>query len=472
MRFYSFPLGPASQSVGQDLVSLYPPIPSNISGAAAPAALILIDRGMDLITPLTASDHPLDFFMKLKQGYKQQAMMPKKLVGNRAEFAPTTVASWDIKGLVKTEKEIGFNPFIQCGNESREDHFQQLVGLKGRDALMQTCKWLRDAAKQSAVDIKPGKGTQASANELQDLIGGIIQKDQKASQQWFEVLGLATGVVKAMKQKKSQSEEFVAQCEWFMKQTDGQSGRLDLIDRLDYCLGLAYSQLTFSESLKLTVIMTTVLATLLSDAYSNELLTDFELSDIRAKLINKLIEFNCDSESVQIPWLEEVLEQLGAAKNKRGEEKEYALTGVELQLDDLLCEKLASIQSLILQRMSLIDLNRVSDKDGHPKSMVGQIVESILKEEEIRDLNKSQSSIGSLLQSGLGRLGFGGGSGQQQSQFHDMKVVVIFVVGGVCMREIREVTRATQEWAHQDKQIIIGGTTMVDDVQVINNLLK
>eukprot|EP01024_Parvocaulis_polyphysoides_P045113 TRINITY_DN4201_c0_g1_i5.p2 TRINITY_DN4201_c0_g1~~TRINITY_DN4201_c0_g1_i5.p2 ORF type:complete len:121 (+),score=14.88 TRINITY_DN4201_c0_g1_i5:46-363(+) len=104
--------------------------------------------------------------------------------------------------------------------------------------------------------------------------------------------------------------------------------------------------------------------------------------------------------------------------------------------------------------------------------MIGQIVDGILRGEEIRDLNKSQSSLGSFLQSGLGRLGFGGAIGGvvQQSQFQDIKTVIIFVVGGVCMRELRETLQILQDF-DDSKQVIVGGTSLVEDVQVLSKLM-
>ena len=91
-----------------------------------------------------------------------------------------------------------------------------------------------------------------------------------------------------------------------------------------------------------------------------------------------------------------------------------------------------------------------------------------MQHQAMHGLYHANASIRGLLKSGLGRMGLL----QKQPHPADHKVVILFVVGGISMAEVRCVQQAIS--AHQGgstsvQQILIGGTVLARASDVYQN---
>ena len=111
----------------------------------------------------------------------------------------------------------------------------------------------------------------------------------------------------------------------------------------------------------------------------------------------------------------------------------------------------------------------------HQESIANIIIfccdaEHVLKKQAIQGLYHATASIRSLLKSGLGRFGL-----QKQPHPADSAVVIVFVVGGVSMLELREVQQEVDLHMSQGRklpQLILGGTVLLRPRNLYNNLYE
>ena len=93
-----------------------------------------------------------------------------------------------------------------------------------------------------------------------------------------------------------------------------------------------------------------------------------------------------------------------------------------------------------------------------------------MRKQAIPGLYHATASIRSLLKSGLGRFGL-----QKQPHPADNAVVILFVVGGISMLELREVQQELDiHMSHGGKlpQLLTGGTFLLRSRDLYHNLCK
>ena len=92
----------------------------------------------------------------------------------------------------------------------------------------------------------------------------------------------------------------------------------------------------------------------------------------------------------------------------------------------------------------------------------------VLKKQSIPGLYHATASIRSLLKSGLGRFGL-----QKQPHPADNAVVILFVVGGISMHELREFQQDVDMHMGQGRQLhqlLAGGTVVLRPRDLYHNL--
>lgn len=104
------------------------------------------------------------------------------------------------------------------------------------------------------------------------------------------------------------------------------------------------------------------------------------------------------------------------------------------------------------------DLRRLTDMDGGYVPLVRQITSQVFQDATLGDLTRVTSVLGGLLKIGLGRFGF-----QNQSKPGDHPIVVIFVVGGICLLEIKEILAEIEGQSPWKPQVILGGSCLLSD---------
>lgn len=89
----------------------------------------------------------------------------------------------------------------------------------------------------------------------------------------------------------------------------------------------------------------------------------------------------------------------------------------------------------------------------------------------MQDLVHTPASLQGMIKSKLGQFGF---MGQKLANPSDHSTVIIFVVGGVCMREVREVRQAVDESrigsGNSPVTVIVGGTSLLAPSDVLYQL--
>lgn len=102
------------------------------------------------------------------------------------------------------------------------------------------------------------------------------------------------------------------------------------------------------------------------------------------------------------------------------------------------------------------------------QSLVWCHAERVLGKQNISGLYHATASIRSLLKSGLGRFGL-----QKQPHPADNAVVILFVVGGISMLELREIQQAVDNQISQGgklPQLLTGGTALLHPTDFFQNL--
>lgn len=106
----------------------------------------------------------------------------------------------------------------------------------------------------------------------------------------------------------------------------------------------------------------------------------------------------------------------------------------------------------------------------HSPQAACSFAEAVLQHQHIPGLYHASASLRGLLKSGLGRIGL-----LQPKQPHpaDHKTVIVFVLGGICMAELRAVQQTVSSVQGADGlpvQMLAGGTTLTRPADIYSNL--
>ncbi|CAN6469071.1 unnamed protein product [Victoria cruziana] len=91
------------------------------------------------------------------------------------------------------------------------------------------------------------------------------------------------------------------------------------------------------------------------------------------------------------------------------------------------------------------------------RSLVYKLLTLLLRKHDVPGLQYHSSAVGRILKSGFGRFGLV----QAKPRFGDQSVLIIFVVGGVNAREVREAREALYENGNTRAELLVGGTTLL-----------
>ena len=189
-RVEGFTLGPFSKLIGRALAFVPPPPPSLTHAAAAPeqsAALILVDRAMDLVSPLFYED-----VLVQKMLYITASIGEEEGEGGGSD-APWSIASMPelYQSYIKVDDEEEEDSSIHTTTHSvlpftvmhphdaeATKHLEfLLMTRKGKDAPLFIRKWLKEALRreglQPGIKLKPGSAV--AEGELAMLASPLLQ---------------------------------------------------------------------------------------------------------------------------------------------------------------------------------------------------------------------------------------------------------------------------------------------------------
>eukprot|EP00873_Tetraselmis_striata_P002615 jgi/Tetstr1/422879/TSEL_013670.t1 len=159
----------------------------------------------------------------------------------------------------------------------------------------------------------------------------------------------------------------------------------------------------------------------------------------------------------------------GAAAARPGDsfDQRLAEQRLRLELRDAVDGMFSRLHSLGAARAGLAELREVASSREGMRPLLQQVAERLLQDQPLSDFSAASGSlVGGLLSSGLGRLGFGPASAAKPS---DHPLVLVFVVGGICpeeIRQVREVMAQRRPFGNAPPQVILGGTALLSPADV------
>ncbi|KAK7300303.1 hypothetical protein RJT34_11146 [Clitoria ternatea] len=105
--------------------------------------------------------------------------------------------------------------------------------------------------------------------------------------------------------------------------------------------------------------------------------------------------------------------------------------------------------------------------DEDRKGLLYQLLTRVLGKYDVPGLEYHSSTVGRLFKSGFGRFGLG----QAKPSLADQNVVLVFVIGGINGREVREAHEALAESGRPDIELLVGGTTLLTPDDMLDLLL-
>ncbi|KAI7845287.1 hypothetical protein COHA_001130 [Chlorella ohadii] len=490
----AFSLGPCSRLVC-DAMSF---VPAASGADLAPAALVLVDRLLDPVSPAQHADLLLQ---RMCDQFCSSAAAGSSGGGNRSSgfgggsstgggscappFAPlpgmVPMPSLDAAaepGASMKASNDGFRGPLSLlpGSLRHPDDLQAerwlefLLSRKGRDAPMFLRKWLREAArKENVPQVRSFKPGSISAAELRSLADSLRRQSPAAAYRHAPLLQLAEAAAAALEGPHAESWEAVQREQRQLLFACTESADAAASQLVDLCALLARSGGSGSskgssggsggglaEGGSAPLLGLDDLVLLMLAAYC--LLPDF------------LPWFAAGSGASGGPFSPQQEQQLEAALVEAGSDggsdsgsgsgggsqaqaaAEAELRGLQLEARDAVQALLGRMRELSAFRRSLLtaqqgqQLGRLAalGQDGAPRPtpLLRQLVECILRDEPLPDLHAGATSLSGLLRSGLGRLGVKAGPKPS-----DRPTVVLFVLGGVSLAELHEIQQAIDERA-------------------------
>ncbi|GAB4824875.1 Sec1 domain-containing protein mip3 [Ancistrocladus abbreviatus] len=163
------------------------------------------------------------------------------------------------------------------------------------------------------------------------------------------------------------------------------------------------------------------------------------------------------------------------SENDSNKEQVYDDMQLKLELRDRVdnlfrfFHKLSSLskRNLPLREGSLALESGIDCDSFESKGLLYKLLMRILGKYDTPGIVHHSSTVGRLFKSGLGRFGLG----QAKPTLADQNVILVFVIGGINGREVREAVEALSECGRPDIELIVGGTTLLTPDDMVDLLL-
>lgn len=490
VRPEAFCLGPAAVAVGKSLSFV-------ASSDAAPAAFILVDRGVDLAAPL----HHADILMERSWDLLRSAAEE----GN----------GWDDKEQVGSHNDWGFNPPVHvpiampspapsATTSEKNGHSQSakesfkispsflpgslfhpsdpqttsqlgfLLTRPGKDAAMFVRKWLREAARKEGVPAatlprsRPGAVGAAELRALASALAAFPAVAQRTS----PLLQLAEAAAAALEEGPAATWDALSREEKIlydlMEHDEGPEHACEqLVDLL--ATAARGGLVDLPQAVGLMIIAYQILPEHLpwyasrGGAHGIAPFAPEHEARLRGALSDAVLACSARWSTAaepeiaaqrDAPWLPQpLLERLAAGEG--AVEDAGQRRAVHLEVKDAAGEVLARLRELSQLRQTAkgrkprsssgvgggpgedeeyaYSESRPADGSSRP-SVLLRLAGAVADRAEIPGLKHASTSLAGLLKSGLGRFGL-----QRQPRPGEYPVVVIFVIGGVSLGEIHDV---------------------------------
>ncbi|KAK9845380.1 hypothetical protein WJX81_005043 [Elliptochloris bilobata] len=546
LRLATFSLGPASRLLGNEVCALPAP-----PGAGEAAALVLLDRGLDLVGPTAHGDHPLDrAYGCLPRRPAGRARPPRSgrvqwrscdaVVplepgcgapkapegGNQPEAQPAAAAGWDRLGDGGAAQGACLAGSLFSPGDAQAGAWREhLMARSGRDPALFLRKWGREALRKE--NIKPGlrfKAGAAAPAELAALAASLAAEPGAAVRQ-RPVLQLLAAASAVLAPEPTARWDRLARQERQLYLLAGEGagavagkladlfrvaggarapGALSLLDALQLAAA-GYSlaaELGLRPAPEAPVAAAAVQLAGGGDgaavAASGPFTAEQERG-MRDVLVDAVLQ--ADPHMQLLDWLgaglaaQLLLRHAGDAGSGQqradaedpggppgGGEALYEAHALRLAVQDKAEEVLERLRAASSPRGRLRELRRLATHGpgSAPVPLAVQVTARAAAGAPTPDLTHNTASLRGLLKSGLGRLGLV----QRPPAPGDydtvvLFVVVLFVVGGIGLGELRAAREAVAERAaavaasggRPPPRVILGGTALLAPDDVVAHLL-
>ncbi|DBA83451.1 TPA: hypothetical protein ACH3X2_006387 [Trebouxia sp. C0005] len=415
--------------------------------------------------------------------------------------------------LTPTEGPPGLRGSVLGSGQARE-WLQFLLGRQPKDALLYLRKWLKEAAKKENVQPKNARckltDKAAIAEEVKGWADALMTKPDVMLRH-RGIIQLACAAVHASTGESFANWAALESQEQQLLQhaLDGTEGLANAV--IDIFRGLSRKPTTHQELQDALLLMCMAYCLAANHAQAQQehapshgdspWFSDQE-SAIQEALIHALLHVD-HSSLTQLTWLEDLphriqqhqlrQQQLSPADSdyQEGEERQEGWDEEDLQdhgsslyreRQQLKAALQQTSERMLVQLRSAAALQaRVQDRmqksgEAHEEAggeaeklpLLRHVTRQVLKRQTIPGLHHATASLRGLFKSGLGRFGL-----QKQPHPADHSVVILFVVGGVSMLELREVhleVDSQQGLGGKLPHILAGGTVLLRPRDLYHNL--
>ncbi|BDA45712.1 probable Sec1 family domain-containing protein 2 [Coccomyxa sp. Obi] len=500
VRLDTFSLGPLSNIMGDEICAMPAPTPPTET-----AALVLVDRCLDLVTPLSHADHVLDQIYGTLQrrctsGHNSlrtsDVIVPLPSVFGSAKQS-------DIKEATSDDGEAGTHTDEQQQPRQTSNGAASTSGLalqgslygpsdaqmgqwreflatrKGKDAALFLRKWMREALRKAGIQTKMRfKAGSVPAEEFRALADLLAAAPPKVCFGQLSIMQLGYAAAAALDGAAAARWARLAQLEQDIIHLSANGMDEELAEKvcgvvLEAASKTAETGITAADALGLCVVA----LALACDAGAQRTGASELRSRMSQTLVDALLEGTIKPQDLGLSGsLSPHHKELESKEGETGEEAKYEIQALRLEMSDKVTELLMRLQATAAARSLMKDMRRYLQHGAGSKgvtSLLSQLTSRLLDHQPIPDLQHNNASLGGLLKSGLGRFGL---VQQKQPQPGDHNTIIIFVVGGISMADIREVRHITHEMVSAQPgrvpvNVLLGGTSLMSPQHVIE-LLK
>ncbi|CAL5220366.1 g2367 [Coccomyxa viridis] len=461
LRLEVFSIGHHAHTVEEEVSDLV-----QASPAAETAALVLVDRNLDVVTPLSPSDHPLDQIWGCLPrraclgAFRPQSSDVAVPLPQSFGVAPAAKSSSQDSAALQQQNEERLNShatasasagMVQGTLLSPEDpkmseHLAFLMGRSSKDARMYLRKWLREALRHAGIQPKTrSKVGAASAEELHQLSMMLATAGPPHCWEHLSIAQLGFAAAAAGAICESDRWRFLDTCHGELLQACAK-GAPGVLTKLQDCLATA-AELDMSKAQRCSLADLLSLC-LVSLAYISELSLSKDPSNL-GQMASGLADPLTDTimkgvvGTAGMPWLQGIEQhfvELGdiADADAAGHGAKGSREGLRQDVKIKVSAVLAQLCSAARARGGLKDMRRYLAHGAGSKaasSYLGELTARMLSGQPVADMQQNAASLSGLLKSGLGRLGIG----QSAALPAQHSKIIILVLGGISMADVRAV---------------------------------
>ncbi|KAF3773466.1 Sec1 family domain-containing protein [Nymphaea thermarum] len=396
--------------------------------------------------------------------------------------------------------------FISTANHLGENCLEAMFDKGTKDGALLIKKWLQETLyherANSSVKIRPGF---PNTNELMSMIKAIAS-NQASLLRNKGIIQVALAIKLALSEPQSSHWDALASAERILSVSTGDSQTLSsqIHDLLCKSIsmqsqhshaqrrhaGATSGPLSFQDAIILTVVGYILAGENFATSGLGSPFSWEEERSLKEAIVDAILEF---PDIAKFRFLHDIEEQLhehhGKLKSQKPEETQtaqpvinfdeqwgsweddetennddqlYGDMQLKLELRDRIDNMFKVFHKLsrLKRELSFREGQLLRDYSGYSsvdRGLVYKLLSLLLRKHDIPGLEYHSSAVGRILKSGFGRFGLV----QAKPRFGDQSILIIFVVGGVNAREVREAREALVESGNTRAELLVGGTTLL-----------